>query len=491
MNKFIVGFFAVLLVSRFFSETIGVLPKAVDLLDLIVIPILLLLSISQRPSRDADHALQHRVSWLVVLFVIVCLVSCAVNNERVHFGPVVLFMFGMLEGPLLFIALNKVIHDRLDMGSRVAKFINVIVIVEAAVVVLVNIPVFIATGDPDKVSGTFGNNCYQFSAFLVLMGGYFLGQFYVKGRLSIYGIAIQCFVAITFILLQYRTAMPAFLISYAVLLTVLYGRRFIRMGSVAMVLGLIVYYAFTYISASEELDLKYEDFYELAANPSVLADYGKVKSYFNTADMFSEYPYMVVVGCGPGTYVSRANYTFTNEISTSKKKGVANILRTVFGDKPYLSDVQMQYIQPLYQLESLFGSIQVNNPNSSVLATAAEVGFSGLIIMVLLYGFLTVKALGYLRYAKAVADPVLLPLSTSLVITSLYFVMLSPMDNYIEIARVTLPLWLLFWTVSAMVRQHRVDQMSRMLQHYGEEAYARQISHGRIGSGRPRYDALP
>lgn len=458
MNKFIVIFFAVLLSSRFFSETIGVMPKAVDLMDIMVIPILLVLAVVRRPSSEIDQRMHSRVTLLVGLFAVISLVSSAINFERVHFGPVLLFMFGMLEGPLLFICLNKLIQDTSEMGARVARFINIMVLVEAAVVLLVNIPVFLATHNPDTVSGTFGNNCYQFSAFLVLMGGYFMGQYYVRGRVSFYGIAIQCFVVITFILLQYRTAMPAFLAAYAVLLSILYGRRFLRLGSVALMLGLIMYYGFDYLGQSN-IDLKYDDLITLADDPSVLVNYGKVKSYFNTVDMYSEYPYMAIVGCGPGTYVSRANYTFSTEIAQSKGKGVSNILRAVFGDQAYISDMQQKYVMPLYQLETLFGTAQVNNPNSSVLATAAEVGLAGLLVLSLLYGLLVVHSVRFLRYAKAVRDPVLLPLAASLVTSAIYFILLSPLDNYVEVARITLPLWLLFWTVSAMVRQHRIGQI--------------------------------
>lgn len=219
---------------------------------------------------------------------------------------------------------------------------------------------------------------------------------------------------------------------------------------ILMVIGLGLGYGMNYISSSE-VDLKYDDLLVLAANPSVVLNYGKVKSYVNTWAMFEEYPYMAVIGSGPGTFVSRANYTFTIELSSSKSKGVGAILQSVFGNQNYYTDVQIDYILPLYGMEALFGSVQINNPNSSILANLAEVGIAGLIAISILYGMLIRHNIRFLQYAKFKKDEILIPLSTSLFVSSAYFVLIFPLDNYMEIARVSLPIWLLFWVVSNKV----------------------------------------
>ena len=175
MNKFIIGFVFVVLTARFFTETLGVAPKAVDLIDLAIIPFLLILSAGSRP-RDVDQNLHRKILHPTVGFFLLCLLSAAINFERVSFGPLVLFIFGMLEGPLFFISLNKLIHDKKQFGEQVLKFINVMMVVEILVVLFVSYPLLIATGNPDKMSGTFGNNSYQFTVLLIIIGGYLIGR---------------------------------------------------------------------------------------------------------------------------------------------------------------------------------------------------------------------------------------------------------------------------------------------------------------------------
>ncbi|MEO5930595.1 MAG: hypothetical protein ABIR47_11735 [Candidatus Kapaibacterium sp.] len=462
MNKFILGFVFFILTARFFTETLGVLPKAIDLIDIAVIPILLVMSTTKPDPKGVDSRLHRRMVLLVGCFLVLCALSAIVNFERTSIGPVLLYVFGMLEGPIFFIALNKLIISKRKFGKQAARFMNMVLLAQILVVAFVSYPLMLASGNPDKMSGTFGNNSYQFTALLIIIGGYFIGKQYAKPRAAYLAVGIQAFVIITFLLLQYRTATPSFFVAYALLVTILYGRKFFRMGLIALPLLGIAYFGFKYINRSD-LGLKYEDLVTVGEDVGMLKEYGKFLSYVNTVSMYGDYPLTVVFGCGPGTYVSRANYTFTVDLQDTRK-GVGSIVTTVFGDKNYLTDVHMKYIYPLSQLESKFGSVQINNPNSSILASAAETGLPGLFIMVSIYSIVIVHSLRYLRYAKAMQDSLLLPLASALFIGATYLVLISPLDNYLEIARVTLPVWLLFWTVSTIVRQQRTEQaMMRLM----------------------------
>ena len=185
MNRFLIGFVFMILTARFFTETLSLAPKAFDLLDLAIIPVLLFVSLVRPVSGDVDLNLHRRVLTYTTIFFLLCILSCLVNFERVSFGPVLLYIFGMLEGPIFFIALNKLIRDKHKFGVQVARFINLILIVEMCVVAFVSYPMVIASGNPDKMSGTFGNNSYQFTALLIIMGGYFIGRQYARPK-SIY-----------------------------------------------------------------------------------------------------------------------------------------------------------------------------------------------------------------------------------------------------------------------------------------------------------------
>ena len=464
MNTVVILFISILLISRLFSETFGIIPKVIDVVDIIVIPIFLLLCTIRSVKKKKSSTFRHIVS-MVIMFVILSCVSILVNWDRVYLGPASLFIFGMLEGPLLYISLNLLIENKDDLINKIYKFYNFIIIIEILAVLLISIPAFITTQDPDKVSGTFGNNCYQFSVLLSIMGGICLGRYYLQQKKNFLYLIGLLFFLIVFILLQYRTALPVFLASYAIGFVILYGKKFIRLSIVLVIIGFSFGYGMSYVSSSD-LNLKYDDLLVLAANPSVVLNYGKVKSYINTWLMYEEYPYMAVVGSGPGTFVSRANYTFTIEMSGSKAKGVGVILQAIFGNQNYYTDVQIKYILPLYSMDLLFGSIQINNPNSSILANAAEIGISGLLIICILYGASLRRCIQYLQYAKLRRDVILIPLSTGLMISFMYFIFISPLDNYMEIARVSIPIWLLFWAVSNKIeidRQNAVNSNKLIL----------------------------
>jgi hypothetical protein len=486
MNRFVIFFFIVLLTSRFFSETLKVLPKAVDLLDVVVIPVLFIVALVSGSPRGSDRRLHNRVLSLSVAFACLAGISAVVNYERCHIGPTLLYIFGMLEGPFLFVSLNLLIRDKKKFGRQLANFVNVMVLIEIFVVLFVNMPVFLATNNPDKVSGTFGNNAYQFSAFLVLMGGYYLGRQATGKKAIVYTVALQIFIFFTFVLLQFRAAVPAFFAAYGVMAAALYGRKLIRLAFVVLVFIGIGYYAFTFVQESN-FNLKYEDFQTLYENPEIVLNYGKAISYANTVDLFSEEPLALLIGTGPGTYVSRASYTFTMELYASKEKGVGSILKTIFGDVDYSTDIEKKYIDPLNNLGALFGSVQANNPNSSVLAIVAETGIPGLIIMGMLYGAVIMLARRYLTYAKAIQDPMLIQLSCALLGGISYLCMISPLDNYFEVGRVTLPIWLLFWTVSTLVEQSRYGSRTSL----SENKDVNRLSRGVNPVGPPVRRPLP
>jgi hypothetical protein len=462
MNWIIIGFFTLLLTSRFFSETLGVLPKATDLLDVLVIPILALVAIGTPRLANVDLTIHRRIFRLVIVFCLTWGLSYAVNFDRVFYPPALLFLFGMVEGPLLFVVLNRIIRDKKAFGTKLSKFLWIMVLVEAAAVVFVNIPQFIIKGNPDYISGTFGLNAYQFSAFLIIMGGFFLGRLRISSKSFIYGLAIQFFIVGTFILLQWRTAVPSFLFSYVAIIFLLYGKKIFRLVLIGGLVTVGVFWMFSYLQSSD-FDLKYDDLLDVMDNSTDVTEMGKILAYTNTVELFSEEPTSLLVGTGPGTYVSRANYVFSIEVDRDRGKGVADIIQSVFGEDPYMTDVQRRYILPLYDMQSMFGSMQANNPASSILAVIAETGLIGFITMVMIYATLIAKSIRYLRAALASEDKLLVPLSSALAVGAIYLVAISPLDNYLEVGRVTLPVWLLFWTVSVLSTIRRNEREAALV----------------------------
>ena len=475
MNWLIIVFFTVLLTSRLFSETLALVPKTLDLIDLAVIPVLAVMSLGGGQSRGVDTELHGKILRLSVGFGVLSVLSTLINFDRIHWAPASYFLFSFLEGPVLYLALNRLVKHKHKFGVQIAKFLTVMLIVQAAAVIFINFPMFLATKNPDVMSGTFGQNSYQFSVLLIIMGGFFLGRMRA-GKLNVtYGIGIQGLVFIAFLLLQFRAATPAFFASYLVLVGILYGKRILKLGLVSAMLALFGFLAFSYVSASD-YDLKFEDLLTLAQNPAMLSDFGKVLAYANTAAMYADHPVAVVLGTGPGTYVSRANYTFTVELMTTRVRGVGAFIRETFGDHDFRSDVFRKYIEPLYSLGAVFGSVQANNPASSYLASAAETGLPGLVIIAGMYIIMLRRSIRSLRYANAHLDPEILPLASALAIGVIYLLVISVLDNYMEIARVTLTIWLLFWTVTTLVQNRREEEIQQAIEHAYPQVAGRRLT---------------
>jgi hypothetical protein len=463
MNKVVLGFFLVLLTARFFSETLRIMPKALDLIDLVFIPLLAVIAMFAGSLKGIDRALHQKLLRWTLAFAVLALLSSLVNIERTHYAPVLLYIFGIASGPALFLSLNRLIKRKDLMARQTERFLYLMFIVEGAAVVLVSLPTFLSTGNPDYMSGTFGLNAYQFSAFLVIIGGYFLGRMRFEKARLIVGIAIQVGVIVVFLLLQYRTATPAFFFAYMVLLGLLYGKRVMRMTLWVGVMGAIGFYAFDYIQSSN-FDLKFGELVDLAENPEMVRDFGKVIAYGNTFTMYQDHPSTVLFGAGPGTMVSRSAYTFIVEPLNSATKGVGAFVTGMFPNVDFRTDVFDTYVAPLFDLDSVFGSDQANNPASSVLAAMAELGIPGLILLSLIYFTLMRNVVRYARYAVERSDPEIVPLASALVTGAVYLCMLAPLDNYLEISRVTLPVWLLFWTVSAKVHARRQRELVQELE---------------------------
>ncbi|MBC8145213.1 MAG: hypothetical protein H7X80_06475 [bacterium] len=473
MNWVVLGFFVILLTARFFSETLRVIPKAFDLVDLVFIPLLAVGAVFAGSSlKGVDKPLHRKLMRWTVTLAVLSVVSSIANVERSHWAPTLQYIFGIAAGPALYLSLNALIRNKAKMAEQTARFLYFMFIVEGVVVLFVSLPLFFSTGNPDYVSGTFGQNAYQFSVLLIIIGGYFLGKMRFGQTRFVISLGIQIGVVVTFLLLQYRTATPAFFAAYLVLIGLLYGKRVVRLTFYVGLMGAVGFYAFGYV-ASSNIDLKFDDIITFFQNPEMATDFGKVIAYGNTFQMYSDQPSTVLFGAGPGTMVSRAAYTFIMEPMVSTQKGVGALITSTFPNQSFRTDVFTEYMEPLFDLESVFGSVQANNPASSILAAMAEIGIPGLVLLVLIYGTMLKRVFQYARFAIAHVDPQLVPLSSALVTGSVYLCFLSPLDNYLEIARVTLPVWLLFWTVSSMV--HLRKQLRLMERIEREEALAEML----------------
>lgn len=458
-DRFIIFFFYFFLISRFFSEKLRILPKWIDVINFGLFFILLILLFYNLKKKDpGDNGEKKFLSRIIMIFTITFFISVIVLNHYLTLGATALFYIGFMEGPLLFIAIDKLSKYPLKLAQNVNKLFIHILLINFIIIFAVDIPLFLITGSPDVVSGSYGNNTYQFSMLLLICGSYLIGYNYIKKSRTWIVIITQILILVIFYISQFRSGLPFFVFSYLSVIGFLYGKKIImKMIPITFFLMILIYIVL-YVTEREKYieDLRFNEWMEIIAEPGKYLDYGKFKIYQNIPAMWIDEPLTFVFGAGPGNFMSRANYTFTSELSRSDK-GVSLIIKDIFGIQyPKYSDLHNKYIRNSIKSESIFGTWQLANPYTSYLSAIAEIGIIGGISIIILYLYLIKKSFEFFKIIKNNKQKYI-PLSISLIGGTIYLFGLAFLENYWEIARVTLPVWLLFWAVKTVVYSNETE----------------------------------
>jgi hypothetical protein len=465
-NRFLIVFFYFFIFSRFFSEKLQILPKWIDLINFpLFLVLFLLLLMNLRRHGEVDSGENSYLFRYSVLFVSSYVISLLLYRPSIVYPAAVLFLLGHMEGPLLYFTMNKLSKDPLSLAKSISRLFFILIFANFIIVFLIDLPIFLITKNPDVISGTYGLNTYQFSMLLMLCGGYLLGYNFIKKSRGIIVALSQFLILFVFYLSQFRAALPFFLLSYGIMLFKLYGSRIVKkFVYIIVVLYIILTFLIFFTEASETSNnLKFQDWVELLSDPQTYLSVGKIKIYDNILRMYRDYPETFFVGVGPGNFLSRAYHTFSFELTyKSKTKGnTKDIINDVFGIKKpnfnYFSERYSNYLR----LPNIFGTYQLSNPQSSYIAALTEIGIMGGISIIAIYLLLFLKSLKYIDVIKE-KNPDFVPLSIALVGGTSYLFALGFLDCYWEMARVTLPVWLLFWAV-----KNAVYEFSEFNEQYG------------------------
>ncbi|MFZ4589884.1 MAG: hypothetical protein ACOYN6_02730 [Ignavibacteria bacterium] len=355
-----------------------------------------------------------------------------------------------MEGPILFLTLNRLSKDSSLLIRKIDKLFLTVLIINLIIVFLLDLPEFLITGNPDVISGSYGNNTYQFSMLLLICGGYLLGYNYIKKYRTWIIIASQLLILMVFYLSQFRAGLPFFILGYIFMIFYIYGKRIVYKLIPIFLLAVIFSAVFSFFITKEKKleDLKFDDWIDVVSEPARYLNYGKFKIYRNIPIMWADEPQIFLIGTGPGNFMSRANYAFSYEL-LNYKKGVAIVMQDLLGiSYPYFTDLHNKYIKNNIKPESVFGTWQFSNPYTSYLAAISEIGVIGGVSIIILYFFIILKSIEFFKIIKE-KNKQYIPLGAALIGSTIYLFGLAFLDNYWEIARVTLPVWLLFWVVKS------------------------------------------
>ncbi len=443
-RKVILASIALLVLIRFFTEVVHVLPRAVNFID---IPVLAWVTFAAvlRPGRvHLDERDIRGFTIPALLFLFFCVVSVVANPSRVDPAPALVFTYGFLGPIALYFATYRLWPT--GQALSLSRLLVVLGLIEIAVVGLVDLPTFLGSQNPDDISGTFGENAYQLVFFLVVVAAILAGIFTFESRRPIARFAPVLLATILAIiwLAQWRALLFSIALTVAVLAALLGSAR-VRGVAIGILLGVAFLITLSYVSGAFPILRFTGTIQTLTKNPFSYAS-ERLKVADIVVQLYGDDSRYIVTGTGPGSFSSRAWQTFALSASTSRSNVAGGYVMSLTGGRPYTTDVSDKYVVPRVRRgKAIEGSKALTTPYSSYASLPAEVGMPGLLVIVAIYVRALLQAARMALAGSRKGRPGD-PLTALLLGSAAAFFLLVQMgflDNWLEVTRLTFPSWAL------------------------------------------------
>jgi transcriptional regulator with XRE-family HTH domain len=434
---------------RFFSEVIPLLPRAVNFFD---IPIFFALVLSAALLPSLHHRLDRgQLVFLLpgLFFLTACAFAMLVNPGRVATGPSLVFIYGYLAPVGVYFAVYRLWP--VGAAMSLSRLFVGLALLQLFVVATISLPRFLATDNPDLVSGTFGTNAYQLVFFLLVCGALLAGIFTFEPERRVAKWVPLLFAAMlaTIFLAQYRaliiTTAATLLLIGLLLGTVKVRGLVLGLGVVAIFVGTLNFTAQSLPGLNLGPAVK-----AFTSNPGQIT-LERIRALDHVAHLFTDHPRYMLTGTGPGTYASRAWQTFAQADRQSKSNVAGSYVLGLTGGQVYHTDVSDKYISPQADNPQVFqGSYALKYPYSDYTSLMAEVGFFGFFAMVFIYVAALIRAGKMtltLRRQAPRGDP-LPALALAACIGFFVLLQMGGLQSWLEVTRLTFPTWIILAVVS-------------------------------------------
>ena len=428
----------VLVAGRFFTERLPILPRALNAIDLLIVPVLLPVSLLWVLTHR-DGRLRGRWLWVLGgLFVVCWAIAWLVNWSEVHWMGALLFAYGLLAPIAFFLLLIN-----LGLGPEFARLMEKLLTTLLVVNLLigtVDAALGIAAGgrSADFVFGTFGINQNQLAFFLACMVAYYLARWrYLGARQK--DVVLLVWSAILFLLCAFQTMWVIFPVAAGLTLLVAarISRRLIPVVALAVLVPALALSAISFERFSVR-DM-------LASLADNFDNLGKVELVRNVGHLWQSRPSAIVTGVGPGTFNSRAFRNIAIIPIGRGRTDVAAALVTPF----YSSEVSTRYILPYFARGQyqLSGS-NTDAPFTSYVSVPVEAGVFG---AAALFGMYAYVLLSLARTLRRSVDARQKTLAAWAMMSLLMLLGISGVDNFLETGRYTMLVWLIVavWYLAA------------------------------------------
>jgi hypothetical protein len=436
---------ALLVLIRFFTEVVPVVPRAANFIDVPLFMVLSAAGLTAAASTARSRRWYLPVAVPVMLFLGLCAVSVTANLSRVELGPVLVFLYGFLA-PL---GVYAAVYRLWPVGKAISlsRLLVALGVVQLFVVFTIDLRRFISSGhNPDVISGTFGTNAYQLVFFLLVVTALLATMLTCEpGRLaSRLAPALFFLILVAIFLAQYRALLVTTAVTVIVIGALLRQHARGVIAGVLIIASLIV--TLQYISAHFP-HLKFASTVStLFRNPGFYVS-ERLNTFRIAGQLYTDSPSYILTGTGPGTFSSRAWQTFAQAQSKSQSNVQGQYVSRLTGDSAYHTDVSDKYVLSRVQNGAVIqGSGSLSSPFSSYLSLMAETGLFGFFLMGGLYVAVTRHVLRLARHSLRSPVPGD-PLPALLVASAVTFTVLLQMGllagNWLEVTRVTFLSWTL------------------------------------------------
>jgi hypothetical protein len=289
---------------RFFTNGLGLVPRIFNVVDIGIVGLLFLIFLGSRTagtSGPEGTMIRRKLTW----FSLILLLGCLLNPRYVYLPATLSQVVMLLEPIALFLTLINLPFNQSD----ILKFVRILrrLIILEIILGILQIPIYLKTGDSESLMGTFQHNAEQYAAFLLIGVFFFIGMWKVRpGRAGRY-LGVITAILIIILCIDNKASWLGLLVSLALVLhkVGVFRSQFLRrFGAVILVIFLSVVGLFV-VSRSSRTLYKFSLLAE-AWETDQIKHLGKVKAFLDIVRSHTANPHMILVGSGPSTFYSRA-----------------------------------------------------------------------------------------------------------------------------------------------------------------------------------------
>ena len=190
---------------RFFTEVLGVLPRAFNFIDVPLLAVLVVAAAAHpAPSDEAPRGGEPVPARRVPLPGAVR--DSYASRTRLGSKSAPCWSSSTASSGRSSSTGASTASGRRALRSPLSRLLVALLFIQLAVVALIDIPRFIGSENPDEISGTFGENPYQLVFFLLVVSAVLAGIFTFEHRRAVARFAPALFLAVlgVIVLAQYR-----------------------------------------------------------------------------------------------------------------------------------------------------------------------------------------------------------------------------------------------------------------------------------------------